>query len=623
MDDDKWENANVQDKHTEVFHIYDNQQDDPEYSKKLDIIYECQQHVGNDSSGRLPLNIAVIGPPGCGKSSFLNTVFASFNTDSWRQIAPIGFYKIRGCQLHYTERFKSYTKKDYYRGGPKDDGVLLPTFLDMTGFSDENSKTVLDLLEMVFSGRIKEQQKLSDFVQGAKHMSSSVNHYNKEVNHLPVDRIIVVCTLDPVSALPSDLLSCIVEASRKNRDIPVYGVLTGRDKHKPIYNDKACKVSKKVTTFCQILGLPKHRFAYITNYCDESDPSLKYMNTTIPQFDVPVLRFLKQVLIPTCEDRLRKTVIDTKKIKKVKERLLANCKSLVGKSGQGKKPLTIAVIGLPGGGKSSFLNTVFAALGNKRWIEHAKCADTGETGKHITQSLKRFLKEDYYGTQDAYLMPTFLDMKGFEDEDSLLKTELLNIVLSGKMENGEKFSDIDSYYRRYDIQALRKKYLGTRKKMERVNRLIVVCSANPDASLPKDLFEIIIDVASRNREITIYGVFTQTDKYTSDDPRVVEKERTFLINLGIPETRFARIRNYCPDVVPSLKYTKTTIPLLDIPVLRFMQGVLTPEPMDSVIYDPDESEPFWKQDWFKTCLFILFGLLIMFVFMASLEFKMK
>lgn len=80
-------------------------------------------------------------------------------------------------------------------------------------------------------------------------------------------------------------------------DIPVYGVLTGRDKHKPTYNDKACKVSKKVTTFCQILGLPKHRFAYITNYCDESDPSLKYLNTTIPQFDVPVLRFLKQVII--------------------------------------------------------------------------------------------------------------------------------------------------------------------------------------------------------------------------------------------------------------------------------------------------------------------------------------
>ncbi|CAC5399978.1 unnamed protein product [Mytilus coruscus] len=576
MDDDKWENAYVQDKQTEVFH---NQQGDPEYSKKLNLIYECQHLVGNDRSGRLPLNIAVIGAPGCGKSSFLNTVFASFNTDSWREIAPIGFYKILGSQLHFTERFKSFTKKDYYRGGSKDDGVLLPTFLDMTGFPDENSKTVLDLLEMLFSGRIKELQKLSDFVQGAKHMSSSVNLYNKEVNHLPVDRIIVVSTLDPDSPLPSNLLCSIVEASRKNRDIPVYGVLTGRDKYNPMYNKK---VSEKVTNFCQVLGLPKHRFAYITNYCEESDPDLKYLYTTIPQFDVPVLRFMKQVK-------------DTQKIKKVKERLLENCKSLVGIRGQDKKPLTIAVIGSPGGGKSSFLNTVFAALGNKRWIEHAKGADTGETGKQITQKLKRFLKEDYYGTQDAYLMPTFLDMKGFEDEDTLLKTELLNIVLSGKMENGEKFSDIDSYYRKYGIQALRRKYLRTRKKIERVNRLIVVCSANPDASLPKDLFEIIIDVTSRNREITIYGVFTQTDKYTFDDPRVVEKERTFLINLGIPETRFARIRNYCPDVVPSLKYTKTTIPLLDIPVLRFMRGVLTPEPMDSVIDNPSEPQPFWKQ----------------------------
>lgn len=47
------------------------------------------------------------------------------------------------------------------------------------------------------------------------------------------------------------------------------------------------------------------------------------------------------------------------------------------------------MIGSPGGGKSSFLNTVFAAFGNRRWIEHAKCADTGETGKQITQTLKR------------------------------------------------------------------------------------------------------------------------------------------------------------------------------------------------------------------------------------------
>jgi predicted GTPase len=40
---------------------------------KTQLIQQCKDTVGNDLDGRRPLNIAVIGPPGCGKSSFLNT----------------------------------------------------------------------------------------------------------------------------------------------------------------------------------------------------------------------------------------------------------------------------------------------------------------------------------------------------------------------------------------------------------------------------------------------------------------------------------------------------------------------------------------------------------------------
>jgi predicted GTPase len=49
-------------------------------SKKLKtkLIQHCKDTVGNELDGRRPLNIAVIGPPGCGKSSFLNTIFASY-----------------------------------------------------------------------------------------------------------------------------------------------------------------------------------------------------------------------------------------------------------------------------------------------------------------------------------------------------------------------------------------------------------------------------------------------------------------------------------------------------------------------------------------------------------------
>ena len=62
---------------------------------KTQLILQCNDTLSNDLDGRRPLNIAVIGPPGPGKSSFLNTIFASFkNNDKacWREIAKAGNY---------------------------------------------------------------------------------------------------------------------------------------------------------------------------------------------------------------------------------------------------------------------------------------------------------------------------------------------------------------------------------------------------------------------------------------------------------------------------------------------------------------------------------------------------
>ncbi|CAG2210711.1 unnamed protein product [Mytilus edulis] len=438
-----------EDDNSEVYHIYDKQQDDPMYSEKLRLLSKCRKLVGNNRQGRSPLNIAVIGQTGCGKSSFLNTVFASFNTDSWWEIAKSGFFKIEGPQLHYTERFRSFSKKDYYRA-TNDEGVLMPTFLDMTGFPDENTKTVLDLLEIIFSGRITENQKLADIEEGVKSISSeAVTYYNKDVSHLPVDRIIVVSTLDPDSPLLDTFYLPFPKRLKKSEvNIPMYGVLTGRDKYNPFCNEA---VADKLIKFRQILGLPVNRFACITNYCEDSDPDTKYQTTTIPQFDVPVLQLLKQILTPSREDFSSKTVgtrpvyfqvTDESEQKELRDKLLERCKKVVGISGKDKNPLTIAVIGTPGGGKSSFLNTIFAALSNERWIEHAKCADTSRGGRQITQRLTRFLKNHYYNTKDDCLMPTFLDMAGFENDDSLVTKEMLNIVLSGKFKDGEKLSDM-------------------------------------------------------------------------------------------------------------------------------------------------------------------------------------
>ena len=75
---------------------------------KTKLIEQCKHTVGNDLDGRTPLNIAVIGPPGCGKSSFLNTLFASFknNNDAcWRVIAKMGDYG--GQDFQETSRLRT------------------------------------------------------------------------------------------------------------------------------------------------------------------------------------------------------------------------------------------------------------------------------------------------------------------------------------------------------------------------------------------------------------------------------------------------------------------------------------------------------------------------------------
>ena len=60
------------------------------WSSKQKLINICQTTVGTKSDGRRPLNIAIIGPPGCGKSSFLNTIFASFSDEKWKELAEHG-----------------------------------------------------------------------------------------------------------------------------------------------------------------------------------------------------------------------------------------------------------------------------------------------------------------------------------------------------------------------------------------------------------------------------------------------------------------------------------------------------------------------------------------------------
>ncbi|VDI17060.1 Hypothetical predicted protein [Mytilus galloprovincialis] len=86
--------------------------------------------------------------------------------------------------------------------------------------------------------------------------------------------------------------------------------------------------------------------------------------------------------------------------------------------------------------------------------------------------------------------------------------------------------------------------------------------------------------------------------------------------LATPETRFARIKNYCPDIDPCMNYRDTTIPSLDIPVLRFLEVVLIPEPTDFVTDTSSKPHPLLKLNPVDIAMFVgvIVVLIGMFIF---------
>lgn len=68
-------------------------QHDPDYTRKISLIRECQALLNVRQNTADVMNIAVIGPPGCGKSAFLNTIFAAFSTSCWQEYAKSGVFE--------------------------------------------------------------------------------------------------------------------------------------------------------------------------------------------------------------------------------------------------------------------------------------------------------------------------------------------------------------------------------------------------------------------------------------------------------------------------------------------------------------------------------------------------
>ena len=95
-------------------------------------------------------------------------------------------------------------------------------------------------------------------------------------------------------------------------------------------------------------------------------------------------------------------------------------------------------------------------------------------------------------------MPTFLDISGLEDEESEINKEMLRILFNGKLKEREDLNSIRQYYFNNGQNILKLRRLhNKRSENARVDRIIVVCTANPASPLPVSLLTAIRDTAKR------------------------------------------------------------------------------------------------------------------------------
>uniref|UniRef100_A0A8W8HRI0 Uncharacterized protein n=1 Tax=Magallana gigas TaxID=29159 RepID=A0A8W8HRI0_MAGGI len=247
------------------------------------------------NKGGRPLNVALIGLSGSGKSSFCNSIIAAFSVGDWKKRATTGHYGGHGEQV--THHLLSFPKIEYLDFDALYD-YNYPTLIDMNGFEDSCDALAQELLRIVFFGRLPNEERLTDAVKlyNSKGLDGLKEKYSQSNECLKVDRIIFIASAYNFS-LPTRLMEAVRNTARKeNRVIPIFGVLTHKDK---ISRDDS-DYMRLEQEFIEGLGIPENRFLLSTTYCDAYDKhhGKSRLDQRHSAIDIPILKFMQLVCDP-------------------------------------------------------------------------------------------------------------------------------------------------------------------------------------------------------------------------------------------------------------------------------------------------------------------------------------
>ena len=94
--------------------------------------------------------------------------------------------------------------------------------------------------------------------------------------------------------------------------------------------------------------------------------------------------------------------------------------------------------------------------------------------------------EFYYTEEPDVLFPTFIDINGLESSSSRFNEILLKALLEGKIKENQQLKELIAKFKENESEF--QLMLNSNPEHLKVDRIVVVASADPDVPLPTELF---------------------------------------------------------------------------------------------------------------------------------------